>query len=107
VNVLIVLPWDLEGGGVVSVAGHLARCLAVAGHRPLFLHFGDEDVLEATVTQWGFPGYRLRRRSPFRPPDESGYGTDRPVRTFVAFWVWLGGRCSRSLAFCGGIASTS
>jgi glycosyltransferase involved in cell wall biosynthesis len=90
VNVLLVVPWDHESGGVVSVAGNLARYLTARGHGVLFLHPSDDDRLVTTVTKWSFRGVRLNTRSPLHPmPDESDARCERPLRSVAAFSAHL------------------
>ncbi len=80
-NLLLVVPWDQEYGGVASVVGNLARQLHKKGHQTFFLHPGDTDILETRTTKWHFPGYRLNLRDPFIP--------DVPVKSIVAFFYYL------------------
>jgi glycosyltransferase involved in cell wall biosynthesis len=89
VTVLIVTPWDTTEGGVPRVVGNLAIQLERRGHRAVFLHPGESDRLGKGATTWGFPGYTLNFRSPFRPPDESEEGTDRPVKALASFTCYL------------------
>ena len=46
-NVLLVVPWDQEFGGVASVVGNLGRHLSNAGHHVVFFHPGA-DLKEFT-----------------------------------------------------------
>lgn len=80
-NVLIVVPWDQEFGGVASVVGNLAVLLEKKGHRICFLIPGAEDGLRPKVTKWKFPGYELKLRLPF---DQRV-----PVKSTVAFVYYL------------------
>jgi L-malate glycosyltransferase len=80
-NVLLVVPWDQEFGGVASVVGNLARHLSRGGHQVLFLHPGDHDRLEQRTTAWGFQGYVLKLRTPFI--------REQPVMSVVAFIAFL------------------
>lgn len=66
-GVLLVVPWDHESGGVVSVAGHLARYLDSQGHRVLFFHPGVPELLRYKKTTWGFHGVELNLRTAFIP----------------------------------------
>jgi glycosyltransferase involved in cell wall biosynthesis len=59
-NVLLVVPWDHERGGVVSVVNNLARYLQARGHTILFFHPGTSLRLTRRATKLGFPGVRLR-----------------------------------------------
>lgn len=76
-NVLIVVPWDQEFGGVASVVGNVARQLEKKGHHVWFLHPGESDSLCAKVTKWNFPSYELNLRNPFVP--------ERPVKSVLGF----------------------
>ncbi|MDE3051918.1 MAG: glycosyltransferase family 4 protein, partial [Nitrospirota bacterium] len=80
-NVLIVLPWDQEFGGVASVVGNVARQLEKKGHHVWFFHLGESDSLRAKVTKWNFPGYELNLRTP--------YVSDCPVKSVIGFSVYL------------------
>jgi glycosyltransferase involved in cell wall biosynthesis len=76
-NVLIVVPWDQEFGGVASVVGNVARQLEKKGHHVWFLHPGELNSLRAKVTKWNFPGYELNLRIPFVP--------EWPVKSVLGF----------------------
>jgi glycosyltransferase involved in cell wall biosynthesis len=80
-NVLLVVPWDQEFGGVASVVGNLGRHLSNAGHHVVFFHPGESRRLRPKATAWGFSGYELNIRTPLV--------TSRPVRSRVAFIVSL------------------
>lgn len=80
-NVLFVVPWDQDSGGVTMVAGNVARHLQAEGHSVLFLHPGDRELLRARRTKWRFPGVQMKLRAPFNP--------DYPVRSVIAFLVAL------------------
>ena len=80
-NVLIVVPWDQEFGGVASVVGNVARQLEKKGHHVWFFHLGESDSLRAKVTKWNFPGYELNLRTP--------YVSDCPVKSLIGFSVYL------------------
>jgi hypothetical protein len=54
-NVLLVLPWDEQRGGVVCVTENLATYLQSRGHGVLFLHAGPTVVLKTTRNKLGFP----------------------------------------------------
>jgi glycosyltransferase involved in cell wall biosynthesis len=64
-NTLLVVPWDHERGGVVSVVKNLARYLQARGHTVLFFHPGPAVFLKRRVTKLGFPGVQLRVNMPF------------------------------------------
>ena len=55
-NVLIVVPWDQEYGGVASVVGNVANQLQKRGHHVWFLHPGESHSLRVKVTKWNFSG---------------------------------------------------
>ncbi len=76
-NVLIVVPWDQEFGGVASVVGNLAVLLEKQGHRIYFLNPAIEDGLRRKITKWRFPGYELNLRLPF--------DGCKPVKSIAAF----------------------
>lgn len=80
-NVLIVVPWDQEWGGVASVVGNVAIQLQKRGHHMWFLHPGESQSLRVKVTKWNFPGYELNLRNP--------YVRERPVKSVIAFSVFL------------------
>ena len=80
-NVLIVVPWDQEFGGVASVVGNVARQLEKKGHHVWFLHPGESHSLRVTITKWNFPGYELNLRNSYVP--------DRPVKSVLGFSVYL------------------
>jgi len=80
-NVLIVVPWDQEFGGVASVVRNLAVLLEKKGHRICFLIPGAEDGLRPKLTKCKFPGYELKLRLPF---DERV-----PVKSTLAFVYFL------------------
>ena len=80
-NVLIVVPWDQEWGGVASVVGNVAIHLQKRGHHVWFLHPGESQSLRVKVTKWNFPGYELNLRNP--------YVLERPVKSVMGFSVYL------------------
>ena len=80
-NVMFVVPWDQEFGGVASVVGNLAKSLEGEGHGVVFLHPGSPDHPTRRTTIWGFTGYEINLRSPFV--------RERPVRSVVAFVLYL------------------
>jgi glycosyltransferase involved in cell wall biosynthesis len=67
-NFLLVVPFDEERGGVVSVAENLAKYLQAHGHTVLFLHPGPAVLLKTRITKQGFQGIELRLGFPFAPP---------------------------------------
>jgi glycosyltransferase involved in cell wall biosynthesis len=80
-NVLLVVPWDQEHGGVASVVGNLARQLERRGHNVVFFHPGEPERPQRRTTKWGFAGYVANLRAPF----VSG----RPVRSPIGFFAML------------------
>jgi glycosyltransferase involved in cell wall biosynthesis len=78
-NVLLVVPWDQESGGVAAVVGYLARHLETEGHGVLFLHPGVSEVARYKKTKLGFPGVELKLRAPFNP--------NFPMRSVLSFLV--------------------
>jgi len=78
-NVLLVVPWDQESGGVAAVAGYLAQHLVSDGHRVVFLHPGTTELARPKTTKWGFGGYELKLRAPFNPAF--------PLRSVISFCV--------------------
>lgn len=80
-NVLIVVPWDQEWGGVASVVGNVAIQLQKRGHHVWFLHPGESHSLRVKITKWNFPGYELNLRNPYIP--------ERPVKSVMGFFVYL------------------
>src|SRR5215471_10699060 len=80
-NVLLVVPWDQEFGGVACVVGNLAKYLTNDGHNATFLHPGSENTLQRKITKWGFPGFEIKLREPF--------SSKRPLRSILAFVCFL------------------
>lgn len=80
-NVLIVVPWDQEYGGVASVVGNVAIQLQKHGHHVWFFHPSESDFLRIKLTKWNFPGYELNLRSPYVP--------ERPLKSVAGFSVYL------------------
>lgn len=80
-NVLIVVPWDQEFGGVASVVGNVASQLEQKGHRVWFLHPGEAHSLQGKVTKWNFPGYELNLRNLFVP--------EHPIKSVAGFVLYL------------------
>src|SRR5262245_39102405 len=76
-NTLLVLPWDAERGGVVSVAENLARYFQARGRKVLFLHAGPSVILKTYTNKLGFLAVQLRLGYPFTQP--------RPLISAVAF----------------------
>lgn len=81
-NVLLVVPWDQEFGGVASVVANLANRLEASGDRVVFVHPGRPNAAKRRSTARGFDGYEMNLRPPLVPR--------RPVRSAVAFVLWLG-----------------
>lgn len=80
-NVLSVVPWDQEFGGVASVVGNLARYMSETKHQTIFMHPGSHDILSRGVTKWGFVGYKLR----FRAPVVEGH----IIKSLLSFLIFL------------------
>lgn len=80
-NILIVVPWDQQRGGVASVVNQVARRLSAKGHTVLFFHPGELETVTAKTTKAGFPGFELNLRVPFL--------RERPLRSVLAFVVTL------------------
>lgn len=80
-NILSVVPWDQEFGGVASVVGNLASYLRGKKHEVVFLHPGLQNILSKGKTKWGFEGYKLRLRVPI----VRGHS----VRSFIAFLLFF------------------
>lgn len=80
-NIMLVVPWDQEFGGVASVVGNLAKRLERGGHRVVFLHPGVQDRGRRRMTTWGFTGYEVNLRSPFIK--------EHPVKGVIAFVVYF------------------
>src|SRR4030095_6307311 len=76
-NILLVLPWDAERGGVVSVTENLARYFHTRGQKVLFFHAGPSVILKTYTNKLGFPAVQLRLGYPFAQP--------RPLVSAVAF----------------------
>jgi glycosyltransferase involved in cell wall biosynthesis len=82
-NTLLVVPWDDERGGVISVVENLARHLRAEGHGVLFFHIAPPLFLKSTITKLGFPGVQLRLTIP------SGGGLRGVVRALVFPFVFV------------------
>src|SRR4029453_756436 len=80
-NVLLVVPWDQQFGGVAAVVGNLARELRKSKDEVVFLYQGTQTRLRPRNTARGFPGYDLSLRSPFI--------RERPVKSIVAFSIFF------------------
>ena len=80
-NILFVVPWDQEFGGVASVVGHLASRLRENGHTILFLHPSSNNIVRRRTTQWGFEGHQVR----LRRPSLDGCYTARSLFAFLVF----------------------
>ena len=80
-GVLLVMPWDLEFGGVQSVVTNLGRYLQGRGHGVVMLHPGDPERPSVRRTIHGFTGYELNLRSPSIP--------GKRFRSLLAFLVYL------------------
>jgi glycosyltransferase involved in cell wall biosynthesis len=80
-NVLVVVPWDQEFGGVASVVGNLAKHLIRSGDNVMFFHPGIANILGSKTTKWGYQGFEMNLREPFHPK--------HPVRSIVAFVCFL------------------
>lgn len=80
-NVLIVVPWDQEFGGVASVVGNVARQLEKKGHGIWFLHPGEAHLLQPKVTKWNFPGYELNLRNLLV--------REHPIKSVAGFALYL------------------
>jgi glycosyltransferase involved in cell wall biosynthesis len=80
-NVLIVVPWDQEFGGVASVVGNITIQLQKRGHHVWFLHPGESHYLLAKNTKWNFPGYELNLRNLYIP----GW----PVKSVLGFSAYF------------------
>src|SRR5262249_11196336 len=79
IRALLVVPWDHERGGGVSVVDNFAKYFEARGHTTLFFHPGATIRLKRRVTKLGFPGVQLRLNMPF------GQGRAHPVLRFLAF----------------------
>jgi glycosyltransferase involved in cell wall biosynthesis len=80
-NVLLVVPWDQEFGGVACVVGNLAKYLTAGGHKVVFLHPGFTNVLRQRKTTWGFDGFEISLREP--------YSSASPLKSILAFICFL------------------
>jgi len=80
-NILFIVPWDQEYGGVASVVGNLAKYLKEQGHMVRFLHPGCSNILKSKLTKWGFRGFELNLREPF-------YHL-HPFRSVLSFFVFF------------------
>jgi glycosyltransferase involved in cell wall biosynthesis len=80
-NILVVVPWDQEFGGVASVVRNLGRRLESDHHRVVFLHPGPSERLRPRTTKSGFMGYELNLRAAF--------SRGSPIRSTIAFTAYL------------------
>jgi len=81
VNVLIVVPWDQEYGGVASVVANLAEQLRARGHGVQFFHPGEGTRPRPKTARNGFPAWELDLRAP---------SVDRrPVLSRIAFVLYF------------------
>ena len=80
-NVLLVVPWDQESGGVAAVVGYLAGHLQSQGHDVLFLHPGPFNTMRSRTTKWGYRGVEIKLRAPYNP--------NFPFRSVIAFLLTL------------------
>ena len=62
-NVLIVVPWDQEFGGVASVVGNLAEQLRARGHGVQFFHPGEGFKARRKTARNGFPAWEFDLKS--------------------------------------------
>jgi glycosyltransferase involved in cell wall biosynthesis len=91
-NILVVVPWDQAAGGVVSVAGHMARYLAEQGHQIRYFTMGESNRIHRRTTSWGFPGYDLSLRSP-----EGAHGTVTDLAKFACLLPFSLGQLARMI----------
>ncbi len=80
-NILVVVPWDQEYGGVAAVVGNVGRQLQQKGHTVVFLHPGGDSRLQKRITAWKFEGFRLNLRPPYSP--------HALLKSIAAFWFYL------------------
>jgi glycosyltransferase involved in cell wall biosynthesis len=80
-NILTVVPWDQEYGGVASVVGNLAQQMTRKGHNVYFLFPGNSNTLKTKISKWKFPSYELKLRSPII--------STRPLKSRIAFFGYL------------------
>lgn len=89
-NVLIVVPWDQEYGGVASVTGNLAEQLRARGHGVQFFHPGEGFSIRRKTARNGFPAWEFELKVP---------SADRhPLRSRIAFLLHLAPTLVRLLA---------
>jgi glycosyltransferase involved in cell wall biosynthesis len=81
VNVLIVVPWDQEFGGVASVVRNLATQLSARGHTVRFFHPGESSRPLRKTARNGFPGWEFDLKS----PSVDGH----PILSRIAFLLYL------------------
>jgi glycosyltransferase involved in cell wall biosynthesis len=80
-NILLMVPWDHQRGGVATVVNKLARHLIDNGHTVYFLFPGESGRPVARRSSAGFPAFELNLRVPFIPT--------HPLRSIGAFWLLL------------------
>lgn len=80
-NLLLVIPWEDDSGGLGAVLTHVSKYLASHGHRVTFLFPGESNVPVEKPTRYGFPGVQLNLRPPFN--------RHHPVRSLLAFLIFL------------------
>ena len=89
-NVLIVVPWDQEFGGVASVVGNLAEQLRARGHGVQFFHPGEGSRLRRKTARNGFPAWELDLKAPSVER--------RPILSRIAFLFYFVPTIARLLA---------
>jgi glycosyltransferase involved in cell wall biosynthesis len=80
-NILLMVPWDQQRGGVATVVNKLAGHLIDNGHTVYFLFPGESGRPVARTSSAGFPAFELNLRVPFIPM--------HPLRSIGAFWLLL------------------
>lgn len=80
-NVLLMVPWDQQRGGVATVVNKLASHLTENGHTVYFLFPGEAGRPVARSSEAGFPAFELNLRVPFI--------SAHPLRSIGAFWFFL------------------
>ncbi len=78
-NILLMVPWDQERGGVATVVNKLAAYLTERGHAVYLLFPGETERPLATTSRAGFRAFKMNLRVPFVPT--------RPLRSMTAFWL--------------------
>ncbi len=80
-NILFVVPWDQDTGGVASVVGNLGRYLQGRRHRIVYLFPTQSRFVHYKKSKWGFDGVYMKLRVPFVE--------GKPIQSLLGFLLFL------------------